>query len=184
MSHFAVLDTETTWSDEVMSLGFVIADEDGFEEVCGEYYIVDPVYKRGGMYSFELIQPGVSPAYCSREDVIEAVRKTFREKQVEQVFAYNAALDKRHLTEPGGYVWYDIMKLAAYRQYNPKIPDHMEFCRTGRLKRGLRVGDVTGYLTDGEEYEEMHNALTDARDELRIMKLLRHPIHVYECARI
>ena len=41
MSNFAVLDTETTWSDEVMSLGVVIADEDGFEEVCGEYYIVD-----------------------------------------------------------------------------------------------------------------------------------------------
>ena len=30
MSHFAVLDTETTWSDEVMSLCFVIADENGF----------------------------------------------------------------------------------------------------------------------------------------------------------
>ncbi len=184
MSHFAVLDTETTWSDEVMSLGFVIAEEDGFEEVCGEYYIVDPVYKRGGMYSFELIQPGFKPVYCSREDVIEAVRKTFREKQVEKVFAYNATFDKRHLPELGGYAWYDIMKLAAYRQYNPKIPASMEFCRTGRLKKGFRVGDVTRYLTDGEEYEEMHNALTDARDELRIMKLLEHPLHVYEHARI
>ena len=61
----AVLDTETTWSDEVMSLGFVIADEDGFEEVCGDYYIVDPVYKRGGMYSYELIQPKVMPVNCS-----------------------------------------------------------------------------------------------------------------------
>ena len=48
--------------------------------------------------------------YCSREDVIEAVSKTFREKQVEKVFAYNAAFDKRHLPELGGYVWYDIMK--------------------------------------------------------------------------
>ena len=116
--------------------------------------------------------------------MIEAVRKAFREKQVEKVFAYNAAFDKRHLPELGGYVWYDIMKLAAYRQYNPKIPVSMEFCRTGRLKRGFRVGDVTRYLTDGKEYEEMHNALTDARDELRIMKLLRHPLHVYEHARI
>ncbi len=33
MSHFAVLDTETIWSDEVMSLVFVIADENGFEGV-------------------------------------------------------------------------------------------------------------------------------------------------------
>ncbi len=110
MSHFAVLDTETTWSDKVMALGFVIADENGFEEVCGEYYIVDPAYKRGEMYSFELIQPGGKQVYCSREDVIEAVRKNFREKQVEKVFAYNAAFDKRHLPELGGYAWYDIMK--------------------------------------------------------------------------
>jgi hypothetical protein len=35
--------------------------------------------------------------------------------------------DKRHLPELGGYAWYDIMKLAAYRQYNPKIPASMEF---------------------------------------------------------
>ncbi len=27
MSGFAVLDTETSWADEVMSLGFVIADD-------------------------------------------------------------------------------------------------------------------------------------------------------------
>ncbi len=32
-----------------------------------------------------------------------------------------------HLPELGGNAWYDIMKLAAYRQYNPKIPTSMEF---------------------------------------------------------
>ncbi len=30
MSNFAVHDSEATWSDEVMSLGFAIADENGF----------------------------------------------------------------------------------------------------------------------------------------------------------
>ena len=31
MGRFAVIDTETNWSDQVMSIGVVIADSDTFE---------------------------------------------------------------------------------------------------------------------------------------------------------
>lgn len=31
MSRFAVIDTETTWSDKVMSIGLAIADSDSFD---------------------------------------------------------------------------------------------------------------------------------------------------------
>jgi hypothetical protein len=39
-------------------------------------------------------------------------------------------------------------------------------------------------LTDDGRYCEVHNAIEDAVDELRIVELLGHPLEVYECARI
>ena len=38
---------------------------------------------------------------------------------VEWIFAYNACFDRRQLPELGSFSWYDIMKIAAYRQHNP-----------------------------------------------------------------
>ena len=39
-------------------------------------------------------------------------------------------------------------------------------------------------LTGKKSYHETHNAVCDAVDELKIMKLLGHPIDTYEIARI
>lgn len=47
MEYFAVIDTETTWSNEVMSIGVVIADVDNMTPICAKCYIVDPAYKEG-----------------------------------------------------------------------------------------------------------------------------------------
>lgn len=51
MEYFPVIDIETTWSNEVMSIGVVIADVHSMIPICAECYIVDPAYKEGGMYS-------------------------------------------------------------------------------------------------------------------------------------
>ncbi len=51
MEYFAEIDTETTWSNEVMSIGVVIVDVDNMIPICAKCYIVDPAYKEGGMYS-------------------------------------------------------------------------------------------------------------------------------------
>ena len=40
MSRFAVIDTETTWGDEVMSIGTVIAESETFELIEKRYYIL------------------------------------------------------------------------------------------------------------------------------------------------
>ena len=37
-----VIDTETTWYDEVMSIGAVVADSDTMSLVETKYYIIDP----------------------------------------------------------------------------------------------------------------------------------------------
>ncbi|MDE6433409.1 MAG: hypothetical protein K2L07_04195 [Lachnospiraceae bacterium] len=68
--------------------------------------------------------------------------------------------------------------MAAYRQYNPAIPPDAKCYGTGRLKSGYRVEDMMVMFGE-KRYCELHNALTDAVDELRIMKYLRHSIHKY-----
>ena len=42
MSRFAVIDTETTWGDAVMSIGTVIAESETFELIDKRYYILTP----------------------------------------------------------------------------------------------------------------------------------------------
>ena len=56
---FAVIDTETTWGDEVMSIGIVIADANTKNEIDAKYFLIDPEYKQGGMYSGALRMQGI-----------------------------------------------------------------------------------------------------------------------------
>lgn len=175
MSRFAVIDTETTWSDEVMSIGTVVADSDTFELIEKKYYILMPYKSHGGMYTYALYAGGTKPDLeCSRNKAMDELRHFFFAHGVETIFAYNAAFDYRHLPELNHLVWHDIMKLAAYRQHNPKIPSCAECYGTGRLKRGYGVESIYRLLSEDLAYCEMHNALTDAIDELEIMRLLNH----------
>ena len=50
-SRFAVIDTETNWKDEVMSIGVLIARCKNFERTDSRYYILPKAEKIGGMYS-------------------------------------------------------------------------------------------------------------------------------------
>ena len=75
--------------------------------------------------------------------------------------------------------WFDIMRLAAYRQHNPKIPCTAECFRTGRMKRGYGVEAMLRLLSGQRAYCETHNAIMDAFDELHIMCLLGHPLADY-----
>lgn len=103
---------------------------------------------------------------------------------MKKLFAYNASFDKRHLPEYSEYEWYDIMRLAAYRQYNHAIPNSADCYQTGKLKRGYGVEEILKLLTKNRRYSETHNAVLDAEDELKIMQLLGHRIEEYKIARI
>lgn len=185
MSKFAVIDTETTWDDAVMSIGMVIADSVTFELIDKRYYILTPFKDHGGMYTHALYANGIKPDLeCSREKAMADLADFLSDYQVATMFAYNAAFDYRHLPELRHLTWYDIMKVAAYRQHNPSIPDGAECCGTGRLKRGYGVERIYRMLSAELEYCELHNALTDAIDELTIMKLLDHEMGKYALARI
>ena len=185
MSKFAVIDTETTWGDEIMSIGVAIADWKTFTLLDKRYYILTPFKNHGGMYTYALYIRGIKPDLeCSRETAMSELRSFLADHEVETMFAYNAAFDHRHLPELSHLIWHDIMKVAAYRQHNPKIPNCAECYSTGRLKRDYGVESVYRMLSEDSRYCETHNAMNDAIDELDIMRLLNHQLGKYAVARI
>ena len=180
MGRFAVIDTETNWVDRVMSIGTVIADTDTLETVDAKYHVLPIECQVGGMYESTLfIETPVAPILCTRAEAIADLRSWFRNHGVTAIFAYNACFDRNHLPELRSFDWYDIMRLAAYRQYNPKIPAHADCCSTGRLRRGYGVEPMLRLLSGSCIYRESHNAFYDAVDELDIMRLLQHPLSQY-----
>ena len=185
MNRFAVIDTETTWSDTVMSIGTVIADSNTFELVDKRYYILTPFKNHGGMYTSALYTKQIKPDLeCSRKKAMADLQQLLSDNKVSAMFAYNAAFDYRHLPELSHFDWFDIMKVAAYRQHNPRIPHYAECHNTGRLKRGYGVENIYRMLSEDLDYCEIHNALTDAIDELTIMRMLNHELGKYALARI
>ena len=180
MAYIAVIDTETNWNNQVMSIGTVIADGDTFRPLVGKYHVLTPEHEVGGMYSAVLFPGGhVKPILSPREEAMENLVSWLGRYGVEHIFAYNAAFDHKLLPELKGFRWYDIMRLAAYRQHNPKISPHAECCSTGRLKRCYGVEPMLRLLSGDEGYHETHNAFLDAVDELEIMRLLGHSLGRY-----
>lgn len=179
MGYFAVIDTETNWIDQVMSVGVVIADEDTMQLCDSCYYVLQPESQIGGMYEQVLFPSKLKPAVCARQEALQQIDLWLKGYGVNRLFAYNAGFDRNHLPELSGYCWYDIMRLAAYRQHNPKIPEYADCFSTGRLKRGYGVEAMLRLLSGNYGYRETHNALYDAVDELKLMQLLRHKTEDY-----
>ena len=175
---FAVIDTETNWNDEVMSIGVLIARTKNFEKTDSRYYILPRAEQRGGMYSKSMRRTSHEITVKHRDDALDDVRYLLESNGLDDLFAYNASFDKRHLPELSDFCWRDIMKVAAYKQYNPHIPKELPCCKTGRLRRGYGVEPMLQIL-GVEDYCESHNAIIDARDELRIMRLLDYEIDFY-----
>ena len=185
MNRFAVIDTETTWRDEVMSIGIAVAAPENFGLIDKRYYILTPFKDHGGMYTHTLYVKGIKPNLeCPRGEAMNDIVTFLAGHDVSSMFAYNALFDFRHLPELQYLRWYDIMKLAAYRQYNPKIPAAAECYSTGKLKRGYGVESIYRMLSGSAKYNELHNALTDAVDELEIMRMLNIRLENYNSAMI
>ncbi len=172
MPYFAVIDTETNWNNELMSIGTVIADSKTFKAVKVRYHVLMPEIEVGGMFSDALFDSKLKHILCTRKEAMEDLIYLLKEYGVSSVFAYNAAFDRRLMPRLRAFDWYDIMSFAAYRQYNKSITAFDECCKTGRLKHGYGVEAMLRRLSGDNTYSETHNALYDALDELEIMRLL------------
>lgn len=180
----AVIDTETNWRDQVMSLGVAIADGATYKLLEKRYYIFDPECLIGGIYSGVMYYGGNNGITMRRQEAMENLKDFLYSKGVERIFAYNAKFDCNHLPELCDFEWYDIMRVAAYKQFNPFIPESIPCCKTGRLKTDYGVEPIMKLLTGDKRYREIHNAVYDAVDELKILELLGHPLEIYECGKL
>lgn len=176
--HLAVIDVETNNNNEVMSIGVVIAHTQTFQIIDEKYYILTPEYVRPSIYRSALLCYDTFTK-CRRSDAITDLRALLQSHCVENIFAYNAKFDYHYLPELQDLIWHDIMRVAAYKQYNPSIPENVECCSTGRLKRNFGVEPIMRMLLGDRTYIERHNAVYDARDELQIMQLLGYPSERY-----
>ena len=102
----AVIDTETNWRDEVMSIGVAVADAQTFKCVDTRYYIIDPEYRVGGIYSNVLrYSDGKRDIECAKEIVLSRkgalgeIDKYLKENGITKIFAYNGKFDLGHLKE-------------------------------------------------------------------------------------
>ena len=178
MGLFAVIDTETTWSGSLMTVGVLIVDAGSFEIVDYRYYVISEALLEGGMYSHRVHMKGLRENVVSDRIVQDEIYEYLRTRRISSIFAYNATFDKRLLPALDAFRWHDIMRLAAYKQYNSAISDTASCCSTGRLKSGYSVEGIIR-MFGKSNYAETHNALVDARDELEIMYLLGYEVNDY-----
>lgn len=177
---FAVIDTETNFQDQVMSIGIVLADAHTFQPIVSQYYILPEEAAVRGMYSAALnLADAEITKHCNRREATREIVALLRQYGLPRIFAYNASFDKNHLYELASFTWCDIMWMSAYKQFNPSIPDDAEINKSGRLKRGAGVEPTMRRLRRDMSYHETHNALLDALDELEIMRRLGHSIEQY-----
>lgn len=106
---FAVIDTETNWNDEVMSIGVLIANSRNFTRADSRYYILPKEEKVGGMYSRAMRKTTHEILTGHRCDVVGDLRSVLDSNGVDDLLAYNASFDKRHLPELSDFSWRDIL---------------------------------------------------------------------------
>lgn len=180
----AVIDTETNWRDEVMSVGVALGDARTFKCLDRRYYILEPECMVGGMFSNVMHLRGVDEITCGRDEAMSDLGQYLMDEGTRVIMAYNAKFDYGHLPELRGFEWIDIMRIAAYKQYNRAIPECLDCYKTGRLKTNYGVEPIMRMLTGDRSYREVHNAVMDAVDELKIVELLGLELKNYDCAKI
>ena len=181
MKLICVIDTETNYYNELMSVGAVILKSDNYEIIDKRYYVIQPAASLPSMFGYVLYLDDVRVSLEEKRDIIiKEFIKFLNDYEVVDLFAYNALFDQGILSELKNYNWYDIMQVAAYRQYNNAIPYTYECYKTGRLKKNYGVQPIYQMLSGDYSYIEKHNALTDAIDESMIMKMLECDISVYK----
>lgn len=162
-----------------MTVGAVVANED-FEIQDMIYLMSFGAYMQGGLYKDRVYKTSLCPNKMHTNEMIAQIRDFYDKNNCEMVFAYNASFDKKLITSLPQDQWYDILKIAAYKQFNPYLPEDEEYCGTGRLKKDYNAERLYKLLSGNAGYKEMHNAFQDACDELAIMRMMKVPLDVYK----
>lgn len=180
---YAVIDTETNYLNQVISIGIVIFTYKTYKIIQSLYYVIKPNYYTDGLYTSRLFSKEIKEKITTYESALIEIQEIFKENNIKAIFAYNARFDYRYFPKLHIYPWIDIMVIAANKNYNDSLPEFAQYCKNGRLKSGYGVEPIYRYLSK-RSYFEVHNAFYDAVDELEIIKMLDKNIDVYDIAKI
>lgn len=200
----AVIDVETTWHDEVMSIGAVIVDtRDKYRILDVAYWLVSPFCYQPAMFSgaIELsmvkessffyqkgncILDSVTETEDTFENCIAGLKALLDRYYVSSCFAYNGHFDKRHLLDLDGVVWFDLVVPFTSYDLNPylsseKIPgENLGFGKAGvRLVKEYSFFDIMRHIPGCKRYRETHNGCVDAFEEAMAMQMMKLPRDEY-----
>ena len=94
---FGVIDTETNWNDEVMSIGILIANCKNFKQIDSRYYILPQEEKVGDMYSKSMRETTHDILTGYRHEVIDDLKSLLNSNGINDLFAYNAKFVKNKI---------------------------------------------------------------------------------------
>lgn len=183
---FAVIDIETNYKDKIFSIGVVIADNTNFNLVDKRYWIVKNNLLFGGIYIDSISAP--LPIEFKNEiieldthkEMICQLINFLKNHSIKDWYSYTK-FDFRYLPELHDlFNHYDISLVARSKKFNDYIPANAKTHKNGNLIRGWGMEDIYRMVTKDECYVETHNALLDAIDELKIMKLLELDIKTFQ----
>lgn len=177
-SNIAVIDVETNFFNEVVSIGVAIADKNNFKLVDQNYWLIGEREQSPSMYSNayhipELEKYGIKDYVVDTYDeAIEKLIEFLDYHNISDWFSY-AKFDYNHLPELHSlYKWFDISIPARNVNTNDFIPKNSPTFKNGALIRNWGVEPIYRLLSGNNQYSEVHNALLDAIDELKIMQML------------
>ncbi|CBH40656.1 AAA family ATPase [Mycoplasmopsis agalactiae] len=177
-NNVAVIDVETNFFNEVVSIGVVIADKNNFKLVDQNYWLIGEREQSPSMYKNayhipELEKYGIKDYVVNTyDDAIEKLIQFLDYYNITDWFSYTK-FDHRHLPELHDlYNWFDISIPAKNVKTNDFIPKDSLTFKNGALKSNWKVESIYRLLSGNSRYSESHNALLDAIDELKIMQML------------
>lgn len=200
----AVIDVETTWRDEVMSIGAVIVDtQDKYRILEIAYWLVTPFCYQPAMFSRAIdlsmvkersffykkgnrVLDSVTEKEDSFEKCIAGLQALLDCHDVSSCFAYNGHFDKRHLLDIDGVAWFDLVVPFTSYDLNPYIssqkipPENLGVGKAGlRLVKEYSFFNIMRYIPGCKRYYETHNGCVDAFEEAMAMQMMKLPRDEY-----
>lgn len=173
--NFAVIDIETNHLRNVISIGVVIGNSIDFSVIDQNYWVIENNLKDYGMFNDRIAIS--SPHYAMNyvevyEQAIEKLIEFLNSYNVKDWFSYTK-FDYNILTElRKNFNYYDISIIAKNIHFNDSLSKNADTNVDGSLRKGYGVEQIYRQLSRDRNYQEEHNALLDAIDELKIMRML------------
>ncbi len=179
----AIISVKTNSMGHAIAIGVAVIDANQWQLQQAQYYIISDELLCYYTYDNIYLSHVYKSYFGKLGDVENHIRKTLTKYQITNIYAYNAQFVCKTCPGLHMYYWYDIMKIAAYKQYNSYLPSNIDYLDNGRIKYKYNIPHIMEYLNISY-FRYVDHALYDVLDELRIMKTLNININTYDIAHV